>query len=376
MVLLLVGLALNVGMMPRATQTPRPALRIVSPGAETYVVGATTLRADADDSVAQVAFYADGELVCTIARPPFSCEWTAGATVIAHQIRAVGMLRSGGRAIDTVRTKALDYAESVSVDRVQVTATVTGGGRFVRGLPQTAFHLSEDGRPQQITHFDAEQSLLDLTLAVDISGSMAPHIKTLKTAVSEFLKAVRPSDQVTLLGFNDSIFTLAKRETDPEARVRAVEGLAPWGTTALYDVIIRAVEMAGNRTGRKAIVVFTDGEDNGSHATLADVERRLMESDVTLYFIGQGQGTKSEALKKILSGLADRAGGRALFTDKIDSLRMVFGQLLEELSNQYLLGYSSSNTRDYGAVRRIKLDVDGGYTVRARKFYTPKARQP
>ena len=87
----------------------------------------------------------------------------------------------------------------------------------------------------------------------------------LKSAVKEFLAAVPPTNQVTLLGFNDNIFTLTRKTTDPAERVRAVDRLAPWGSTALYDVILRGVDMLGRQTGRKALIVFTDGEDQGSH---------------------------------------------------------------------------------------------------------------
>ena len=130
----------------------------------------------------------------------------------------------------------------------------------------------------------------------------------LKTAVKEFLGDVPPQDQVTLLGFNDSIFTLTRKTTDPAERTKAVDRLAPWGSTALYDVLLRGVEMLGRQTGRKALVVFTDGEDQGSHATIDDVERRLQSSDVTLYMIGQGRGVTMEPLKKVMERLvgADR----------------------------------------------------------------------
>ena len=85
---------------------------------------------------------------------------------------------------------------------------------------------------------------------------------------------------MTLLGFNDTIFTLTRKTTDPAERVRAVDRLAPWGATALYDVILRGIDMLGRQIGRKALVVFTDGEDQGSHVALAGrrapaaVERR------------------------------------------------------------------------------------------------------
>jgi Ca-activated chloride channel homolog len=148
-----------------------------------------------------------------------------------------------------------------------------------------------------------------------------------------------------------------------------VDRLAPWGSTALYDVLLRGAEMLGRQTGRKALVVFTDGEDQGSHATINDVERRLQSSDVTLYMIGQGRGVTMEPLKRIIERLSVPTGGRALFTDSIDELHAAFADLLDELSNQYLLGYAPTNTKRDDTWRRIKVDVDGQHDVRARQGY-------
>ena len=115
----------------------------------------------------------------------------------------------------------------------------------------------------------------------------------LKTAVKAFLAAVPSQNQITLLAFNDTLFTLTRRAKDPAERIKAVDRLAPWGSTALYDAILRGVEMLGRQNGRKALIVFSDGEDQGSHATLADVERRLQASDVTLYMIGRAAVRRS-----------------------------------------------------------------------------------
>ena len=115
----------------------------------------------------------------------------------------------------------------------------------------------------------------------------------MKAAVKAFLTAVPSQHQITLLAFNDTLFTLARRATDLAERTKAVDRLAPWGSTALYDAILRGLDSLGRQTGRKALIVFSDGEDQGSHATIADVERRLQASDVTLYMIGQGRGTPS-----------------------------------------------------------------------------------
>jgi Ca-activated chloride channel family protein len=285
-------------------------------------------------------------------------------------VRAVADLVNGGRIIRTVRTRDLGYAEKVDVDVVQIIATVVDGrGHFVTGLPKTAFHVEEDGKAQVISHFGAEDVPLELIVACDVSGSMTPAMPRLKKAVKEFLTAVPIRDQVTLLGFNDSIFALTRRAVNAEERTKAVDRLAPWGATALYDVILRGVDMLGKQPGRRAMVVFSDGEDQGSHASITDVERRLQASDVTLYMIGQGRGVQVAALKSIMQRLVEPTGGRALFTDSIDELHLAFADLLEELSNQYLLGYESTNTRRDDTFRKILVQVDGQGRVRARQGY-------
>ena len=219
-----------------------------------------------------------------------------------------------------------------------VTVTVADSrGKFVRGLPQSAFRVSEDGRPQTISHFASENVPLELIVAVDISGSMGPSMSQVKTAVKAFLAAVPSQHQITILAFNDTLFTLARRATDLAERAKAVDRLAPWGSTALYDAILRGLDLLGRQTGRKALIVFSDGEDQGSHARIADVERRLQGSDVTLYMIGLGRGTSFESLQKVLQRLATPTGGRALFTESVDELQGAFAELLDELSNQSLL---------------------------------------
>jgi Ca-activated chloride channel family protein len=349
-----------------------PQIAIVAPENNSYVSGPTLLRVriEPQDAATTVTFFADGRQVCFVAHLPFECEWDAGATISTHQIRAVAALAAGGRIVHTIRTKGVGFTENVNVDVVQVTVTVGDGhGKFVRGIPQSSFHVAEDGRPQAISHFASEDAPLELVVAIDVSGSMGPTMPKLKTAVKEFLGTVPSQHQVTLLGFNDTVFTLTRKSTDPADRIKAVDRLAPWGSTALYDVILRGMDMLGRQTGRKALVVFTDGEDQGSHATIADVERRLQSSDLTLYLIGQGRGVTLESLKRVMVRLATPSGGRAFFTEDADALHEAFADLLDELSNQYLLGYASTNSKRDDTWRRIKVDVDGHHDVRARQGY-------
>jgi Ca-activated chloride channel family protein len=347
-------------------------IRILSPEPDSYVSGPTRLRAHVEPrgSARAVAFFVDGRQVCVVTRETFECDWDAGATVAEHQVRAVAVMTPGGRVVTTVRTKGIGYTERVDVDVVQVTVTVIDRlGRFVAGLPQSAFRIFEDGRPEAISHFGSEALPLDLVVAVDISGSMTPAMPQLKKAVKAFLGAVPSHNLVTLLAFNDTVFTLNRRTTDLSERVKAVDRLAAWGSTALYDVILRGVDMLGRQTGRKAIVVFTDGEDQGSHATIADVEHRLQASDVTLYMIGLGRGLTMESQKKVMQRLTTPTGGRTLLMVSVDELQIAFDDLLDELSHQYLLSYPPTNATRDGAWRSIRVDVDGRYQVRARQGY-------
>jgi Ca-activated chloride channel family protein len=369
---ILAAIALVAIIASAQTPSDGPVLKILAPEEDSYMSGPTLLQAriDPPEAALGVTFFVDGRQVCALTRAPFECDWDAGQTIAPHQVRAVGAIAGGGRVVQTVRTKGVGYTERVDVNVVQVTVTVSDArGKFVRGIPQSSFHISEDGRPQAISHFASEDVPLELVAAIDISGSMAPAMPKLKTAVKQFLGDVPTQDQVTLLGFNDNIFTLTRKATDRADRVKAVDRLAPWGSTALYDVLLRGIEMVGRQTGRKALIIFTDGEDQGSHATIGDAERRLQSSDVTLYMIGQGRGVTMEPLRKIMERLSTPTGGRALFTDSIDELHAAFADLLDELSNQYLLGYAPTNTRPDDAWRRIKVDVDGQHDVRARQGY-------
>jgi VWFA-related protein len=373
LLLILAGAALSQGAV---AQSPAPALtiKIVAPEDDGIATGPTPLRAQVEPPgiEAIVTFYVDGRQVCRVTKAPYACEFDAGPAIAAHQIRATATPATGPgtRAVATIATKGVGVAETVDVELVQVTATVTDGrNHYIKGLPRAAFRLFEDGHPQTISHFASEDIPLELVLAIDVSGSMKEFMPKVKEAVKEFLTALSPRDHVTVLGFNDTVFTLTRRTNDPVQRLKAVDRLSPWGATALYDVIVAGVDQLGRETGRKAMIVFTDGEDQGSHIALAEVERRLQASDVTLYMIGQGRGVKMEPQKKIMTQLAGVSGGRALMTERIEDLRSAFGEMHQELSNQYLLGYSPTNTKKDGTLRRLKVEVDGRHQVRAREVY-------
>jgi Ca-activated chloride channel family protein len=363
-----------------ARQQPAATLTIVSPADQSYVSGSVTLEARIDPAsaaVQSVTIFADGRSVCVLRQPPWQCTWDAGVGVREHVVRVAALLGDGTRLVKTIRTRGTRFVESVDVDAVQVTVTVTDRrGKVVRGLPRTAFTVTEDGRPQKITAFASERIALEIVVALDVSQSMSPAIPVLKSASRGFLSALRPADQVTLLAFNDNIFTLARRSTNAAQRLKAVDRLAPWGGTALYDAILTALNVVGRQPGRRSIVVFTDGEDQSSIATMDRVRTRMETSDATVYTIGLGRGIREDTLKNVLQRLATMSGGRSFVTEKIDRLQRAFDEIIDELSAQYLLAYVPSNDRRDGTWRRIQVKVsDGEYQVRAREGYRAPGRR-
>jgi Ca-activated chloride channel family protein len=358
-----------------------PSLRIEEPAPGGYVSGLVTLRARVEPEglpVLRLAFAADGHPVCTREAPPWECAWDAGTDVVGHSIRAVAVLTDGSRLVDTVRTEAAGFAPVVDVEVVQVAATVADGkGRPVKGLGREAFRVFEDGREQDITHFIGADAERELVVAVDMSGSMGPAMARCREAVKRFLGSVRPIDAVTVLAFNDSVFTVSRREASPEARLRAVDRLRAWGSTAFYDAVLRGLDLLERHRGRRALVLFTDGEDMVSHATAQDVQRRIEVSASPVYVVAQGKGMREPGLKRVLDRVAGVSGGRAFYTDSVDELDSVFAEIGEDIASQYLLAYAPADSVRDGSWRTIRVEVAGTkHAVRAREGYraTPRGR--
>jgi Ca-activated chloride channel family protein len=368
-------LLLATVMLVTVQQDPGPQVIIHAPTEDEFVSGAVTILASITGGRPDfVTFYVDGIAACRAADPPWRCTFDFGDTVREHHVRVLAEFRDGRRVAASMRTRPLDLAEVADVDAVLIPVSVRKDGRFIKGLTQDAFQVREDGKPQQITFFAAEGLSLELMVTMDVSGSMDDDMPQMREAVKAFLDSTRPNDRSTLTGFNTNFFVVANREATPEVRRRAIDRVVAWGGTALYDALVRSADMLQRRPGRKAIVVFTDGEDQSSRTSPDAAERRMEASDAILYVIGQGTAGSSGDLRRRLERLARISGGRAFFTTDISELKRVFGEIIEDLANQYAIGYTPERPAD-GAWRRIDVDVRGNYEVRARQGYRAVKRQ-
>jgi VWFA-related protein len=373
------GLGLSVpAAQPPAGQAAKPRLVFTTPTDGSPAAGPmqVSVRLEPPDvAFKSVKLYADGSLLCTVERAPIACPWDAGPRVVDHVLSAVATLADGSPVRQAIRTKGIAYAENVDVDVTHITTLVKdSSGNFVRDLPREAFRVTDRGVRQRISYFKSGDVPLEIIVAVDISGSMSEAMPQVKSAVKKFLSALRPQDQVRLMAFNDNPITLAGPTASLEERLRKVDRLAPWGGTALFDVIVQAIDQLGKQGSRRVIVVFTDGEDLNSHIIQGTAERRLETSDAVLYAIGQGRAPKLKDLKAVLERLAQKSGGRAFFDD-LEALDGVFASILEELANQYLLGFQPTDDSRDGSWHPLTVEVPGkDYRIRARQGYRAKTR--
>jgi VWFA-related protein len=211
-------------------------------------------------------------------------------------------------------------------------------------------------------------------MAIDISGSMEKALADVKFAVKQLLSKLRPGDSATVVGFNDTTFVVAERETDQRVREEAVDLLASWGGTALYDATVCALDLVSRGWGRKGVVIFSDGDDRDSLTRREVAMARVQASDAMLFTVGFGGASSVPELRKRLEHYARSTGGRAFFPRNASELDAVFGSIVTELSNQYVLSYSSTNTSQDRMWRNIKVQVPKGkYDIRARQGYRAMA---
>ncbi len=321
-----------------------------------------------------------------------------------------------------------------AVELVNVNVTVTNAsGRFVRGLTRDDFVVYEDGVVQPISYFSNERVPVSLGIALDTSGSMAGEkMLAAQDALNRFLfDLLGPNDEMFLYRFSGEPSLVQEWTTDRNALHRQLGRIAPRGQTALYDTVAEAVPVAqSGRHHKKALVVISDGNDNASRSTVADVRSVILLTEVLVYAVGidaegsvipaslqtqrrqrpkpptqfplpwpfprgrtfppqlpptrpptlppsrpappwmGGWGNDEEHVNEAaLRAITDDSGGRTEIIHSARDLDPATAGIADELSRQYFLAYAPTKEKD-GRWRSICVEVrKGSYLVRARKGY-------
>jgi len=259
---------------------------------------------------------------------------------------------------------------------------VDGKGRFVRDLKRDDFQVFEDRQAQKIEYFSdlAKEDDVPLTVAllVDTSGSVKGKLEYEKSTAAEFFRQIlRPNTDLALIIQFDSDVNLVQDFTqNQDSLVAALDSLRAGNSTALYDAIFLAAEdRLKLETGRKVIVVITDGDDTSSKLRKDDAIEAAQKNDVLVY--GIGVRGEDGANFGVLKEFARKTGG-AFFSPrpKISEVLDAFRAIGEELQGQYSLAYTSTNMRRDGSFRSVEIRCKlRGVRIRAREgYYAPRGK--
>lgn len=251
---------------------------------------------------------------------------------------------------------------------------------FVEGLSATDFSIVEDGVPQAIEYFGAEKTPFAATILLDTSGSMENKLRLARVAAARFMDRTGPEDRVALYLFGSEVrraqdFTPGGRDLDDSLWDSTAEGV-----TKMYDCLSTAVEaLAARPEFRRAVLLISDGADYGSSVSYDKALDRALAAGVTIYTvdvapIGGRRPTRNldeMRARGVLQGLAERSGGRFFISKGGSDLNDAFEQIIEEISHQYTLSYTPTNTKRDGAWRAIGVTAHRpGMKIRARSGYT------
>ena len=272
------------------------------------------------------------------------------------------------------------------VDIVSLSVTVTDTqNHYLTDLEQTDFTVAEDGAKQELLYFSKSNLPIALSLLIDTSASMEERLLVAQNAAVGFAQRIREQDLAQVIDFDSRVQIVQEFTADKAALEAAIRATSSGGSTSLYNAIYIALrELKKVRVKRQedvrrdAIIVLSDGEDTTSLVSFEEVMELAKRSETSIYTIGL-QPREPAYVKGfreaefILRQLAQETGGRAFFVQKAEELTGVYGQIADELSSQYSLGYTSRNPKRDGAWRKVSVQVarSNAVTRTRRGYYGP-----
>jgi VWFA-related protein len=298
----------------------------------------------------------------------------AGHVVTAHTLEAQAA---------SARQREKPQIFKAAVDIVSLNVTVIDNqNRYVTDITEGEFAVFEDGARQELTFFNRTNLPIALSLLIDTSASMENRLVIAQDAAIGFARKLRPQDFAQIVDF-DSRVEIAQDFTNsvPDLE-RAIRGTTAGGSTSLHNALyisLKGLEKVKAKSldevRRRAIVVLSDGEDTSSLVSYEEVLDLAKRSETAIYTIGlqakdSAQTKGFREAEFVLRQFAQETGGRAYFPARVEDLKDVYGQIADELSSQYTIGYASTNGRRDGSWRRVVVQVARpNMTARTKRGY-------
>lgn len=288
-------------------------------------------------------------------------------------------------AADTQQSGNPGPSFRAGIDLVSLNVTVTdASAKYVTDLRAEDFSVYEDGIKQDVKFFSRTNLPITLVLLIDTSASMETKLPTAQEAAVGFARRLRPRDLAEIVNFDSRVVVLQNFTNRVPQLEQAIRRTAANGSTSLYNAVYIALKdlkkvVAKNvdEIRRQAIVLLTDGEDTSSLLPFEEVLDLAKRSETAIYAIGlrdtEGGATGRQGFREaefVLRQFAQETGGRAFFPNQLSDLAGVYGQIADELSSQYTVGYTSRNSRRDGVWRRIVVRTDRpNLTTRTKQGY-------
>jgi Ca-activated chloride channel family protein len=383
------SVATHLAAAPPAGAPARPAgaaLEIVSPRGGTPAFGEVDLqvRSRAKTPVAYVDFYVDGQKAGRVNAAPWKLHFDVGQSNLPHQFKAVATDVLGATTEAVLRTPSIPADMSFDVRLQQLFVSVTANGSPVHGLKQGDFEIvDERGNREPITTFNGGELPLSAVLLLDSSESMKGEpLQAALAGVRSFVARTRPDDETMVAFFSDRLLAATTFTKDDAALQRALGDVQAVGGTAVNDHLYYALNRLQPRLGRRVIVLLSDGLDVSSQLDMEQVLWRARRSQAMVYWLRlESEANKSGAPMYISSwrGAADNqrqfqlleqvvkeSGGRIVGIHQLSEIDDAFRVVIDELREQYVLGFQPSNMKSDGKWHGLDVKVRGDYAVRSR----------
>lgn len=256
---------------------------------------------------------------------------------------------------------------------VEVYATIRDhNGRYVDGLSQDRFELRDNGQTQALTAFESNASNLSCAILLDTTGSMADALPVVKNSVIKLIDAMSDGDSVAVFGFANGLNRLQEFTTNKAVAKQAVLRTRAAGATALFDAVSEVAREISPRAGKKALVVFTDGQDNASLLNAKAAIQRARKAGVPVYTIAEGDALKTKDLLKELKDISEATGAAAYEARRTKDIADIFQDISGDLRHTYMLAYKPPPDTSQ-RWRTIQLVVGGvkDAKIRAKEGYQP-----
>ncbi|MDH5714464.1 MAG: VWA domain-containing protein, partial [Candidatus Aminicenantes bacterium] len=268
-------------------------VKIASPPPDTYLSGKVTISAEVSTppgtSVERVEFYVDQKLVFTDRDPAYQFSYDVGHGFNRKIIEVVAYNSEGEKGSDLIVLRDVEgYLFEAMVNLVLLDVTVTDKrDKYISGMNKDDFSVYEDGALQAITHFTREGRPLVIGLLLDSSGSMGGlKIVRAKEGAKKFIRTLKDDEEAFFIDFDSKVKVLQDFTSDKGELLTAIDSSYAEGTTNLNVALWEGIKKLEDKTGKKAIILLSDGEDTVQEMTEAQVLEAAKRAEVKIYSIG------------------------------------------------------------------------------------------